>query len=154
MSIESVMLSNHLSHPLPSPLLLPSVSYRVFYYESALCIRWPKCWSFSISPSHVYSGLISFRIDWPDLLQPKELLRVFSSTTIQKHQFFGIWPSLSSNWHPHMTTGKTIALLKVYSIQGDFIWGFGLHPYNQGKTRLYWVRLGPKSNNWYLYKRR
>ena len=66
-----------------------------------------------------------------------------------------LWHSaLSSNWHLHMTTGKTIGLLKVYSIQSDFIWGFGLHQYNQGKMRSYWVRLGPKSNNWYPYKRR
>ena len=64
MSIESVMLSNHLFHPLPSPLLLPSIfpSNRGFYNESALRIRWPKCWSFSICPSHEYSGLISFRL--------------------------------------------------------------------------------------------
>ena len=133
MSTESVMLSNH---PLLSPLLLPSIfpSNRVFYNESALHIRWPKCWSFSISPFHEYSGLISFRIDWPDLLLSKGLSRVFSSTTIQKHQFFGIRPSLWSNSHLHMTTGKTIAFLKVYNIQSDFIWGFGLHQYNQGKT--------------------
>ena len=71
MSIELVMLSNHLilCHPL---LLMPSIfrSIRVFFNESALCIRWPKGWSlsFSISPSNEYSGLISFRIDWFDLL--------------------------------------------------------------------------------------
>ena len=90
-SIESVMPSNHLilCHPL---LLLPSVfpSIRVFSSESALCIRWPSYWSFSfsISPSSEYSGLISFRIDWFDLLLSKELSRVFSSsTTTQKHWF-------------------------------------------------------------------
>ena len=72
MSIELVMLSNHLilCHPL---LLMPSIfrSIRVFFNESALCIRWPKGWSlsFSISPSNEYSGLISFRIDWFDLLE-------------------------------------------------------------------------------------
>ena len=70
MSIESVMPSNHLS--LCRPLLLPSVfpSIRVFSNESALCIRWPKYWSFSfsLSPSSEYSGLISFRMDWFDLL--------------------------------------------------------------------------------------
>ena len=68
MSIESVILSNHLilCHPL---LLLPSFfpSIRVFSSETALCIRWPKYWSFSISPSNEYSGLISFRVDWFDL---------------------------------------------------------------------------------------
>ena len=86
MSIELVIPSNHLilCHPL---LLLPSVfpSIRVFSDESVLHIRWPKYWSssFSISPSNEYSGLISFRIDWG-------LSRVFSNTTVQKHQFFGI----------------------------------------------------------------
>ena len=76
MSIESVMPSNHLilSRPL---LLLPSIfpSIRVFSKESVLHIRWPKYWSFSfsISPSNEYSGLISFRMDWFDLLQPKGL---------------------------------------------------------------------------------
>ena len=77
MSIESVMPSNHLilcwpcisSSVGPAPLRLPSVfpSIRVFSNESILCIRWPKYWSFSISPSNEYSGLISFRIDWSDL---------------------------------------------------------------------------------------
>ena len=69
MSIESVMPSNHLI--LYHPLLLPSSifpSIRVFSNESVLCIRWPKYWSFSISPSNEYSGLISFRMDWLDLL--------------------------------------------------------------------------------------
>ena len=90
MSIESVMPSNHLI--LCRPLLLPSIfpSIRVFSSESVLCIRWPKYWSFSfsISPSNEYSGLISFRIDWFDLLAAKGLSRVFSNTTVQKHQFF------------------------------------------------------------------
>ena len=102
MSIELVIPSNHLilCHPL---LLLPSIfpSIRVFSNESALCIRWPKYWSFSfsISPSNEYSGLISFRMDWLDLLESKGLSRVFSKTTAQKHQFFGAQPSLSSNCH-------------------------------------------------------
>ena len=92
MSIESVMPSNHLilCHPL---LLLPSIfpSTRVFSNESALCIRCPKYWSFSfsISPSNEYSGLISFRMDWLAVLLSKGLSRVFSNTTAQKHQFFG-----------------------------------------------------------------
>ena len=72
--------------------LLPSVfpSIRVFSNESVLCIRWPKYWSFSfnISPSNEYSGLISFTIDWLISLQPKGFSRIFSNTTIQKHQFF------------------------------------------------------------------
>ena len=92
MSIESVMPSNHLilCHPL---LLPPSIfpSIRVFSNESALHIRWPKYWSFSfsISPSNEYSGLISFRMDWLDILAVQGLSRVFSNTTVQKHQFFG-----------------------------------------------------------------
>ena len=86
MSIESVMLSNHLI--LSSPLhILSSIfpSIRIFSSESAICIRWPKCrsFNFSISPSNEYSGLISFRIDWLYLLDVQETPRVFSSTTVQ-----------------------------------------------------------------------
>ena len=92
MSIELVMPSNHLIIR-RSLLLLPSTfpSIRVFSEESVLCIRRPKYWSFSfsISPSNEYSGLISFRIDWLDLLAVKGLSRVFSNTTVQK-QFFSI----------------------------------------------------------------
>ena len=102
MSIESVIPSNHLI--LCCPLLfLPSVfpSIRVFSDESTLHIRWPKYWSFSISPSNEYSGLISFRIDWFDLLQSKGLSRVFSNSTVRKHQFFGAQPSLLSSSHIH-----------------------------------------------------
>ena len=84
-------------------LLLPSVfpSIRVFSNVSALLIRWQKYWSFSfsISPSNEYSGLISYRIDWFDLLAVQELSRVFSSTTLQKHQFFSTQPSLWSSSH-------------------------------------------------------
>ena len=98
MCFESVMPSNHLilCYPL---LLLPSIfpSIRVFSNESVLLIKWPKCWSFSISPSNEYSGLISFRklglTGWISL-QSKGLSRVFSNTTVQKHQFFGAQPSL------------------------------------------------------------
>ena len=91
MSIESVMTSSHLilCHPL---LLLSSIfpNIRVFSNESTLCIRWPKYWSFSfsISPSNEYSGLISFRMYWLDFLASKGPSRAFSNTTIQKHQFF------------------------------------------------------------------
>ena len=103
MSIESVMASNHLILCCPL-LLLPSVfpSIRVFSNESALHIRWPEYWhfSFSISPSHECSGVI-FRIDWFDLLLSKGLSKVFSNTTVQKHQFFGIQPSLQSISHIH-----------------------------------------------------
>ena len=99
MSIESLTPSNHLilCHAL---FLLCSIfpSIRVFSNESALHIKWPKYWSFSFStsPSNEYWGLISFRIDWFDLLQSKGLLRVFSSTTVWKHQFFGTQLSLWS----------------------------------------------------------
>ena len=77
-------------------------------------IRWPKSWSFSfnISPSNEHPGLISFRMDWLDLLAAKGLSRVFSNTTVQKHQFFGTQLSSQSNSHPYMTTGKTIALIE------------------------------------------
>ena len=97
MSIESVMPSNRLilCHPL---LLPPSIflSIRVFSKESVLCIRWPKYWrfSFNISPSNEYSGLISLRMDWLDLLTVLGLSRVFSNTTAPKHQFFGTQHSL------------------------------------------------------------
>ena len=114
MSIESVMPSNHLIlyHPL---LLLPSIfpSIRVFSKESALCIRWPKYWSFSfnISASSEYSGLISFRMDWFYLLAVqgtlKSLLQHHSSkaSILLCSAFFIVQLS-----HPYMTTGKTIAL--------------------------------------------
>ena len=92
LSVESVMPSNDLilCHPL---VLLPSIfpsTIRVFSNEASLHVRWPKYrgFSFSISPSNIYSGLISFRIDWFDLLAAKGLSRAFSSTTVQNHQFF------------------------------------------------------------------
>ena len=114
MPIESVMPSNHLiiCHPL---LLLPSIfpSIRVFSNESALCIRWPKYWSFNISPSSEHPGLISFRMDWMNLLAVqgtlKSLLQHHSSkASILWHSAFFII-HLS---HPYMTTGKTIALTR------------------------------------------
>ena len=92
-----------------SPFILPSIfpSIRVFFYDLALHIGWPKYWSFSfsISPSNECSGLISFTIDWFDLLAGQGT-QVFSNTTVQKHQFFGTQPSLWSNSHPYMTTEK------------------------------------------------
>ena len=104
MSIKSVMPSNHLILCRPLPLLssiFPSI--RVFSNESVLHIRWPKYWSFSfsISPSSEHSGLISFRMVWLDFLQSKGLSRVFSNTTVQKHQFFSAQLSLWSNYHIH-----------------------------------------------------
>ena len=105
MSIDSVMLSNHLilCHPL---LLLPSVfpSIRVFSGELALCIRWPKYRSFSISinPSMNIQGWFPLGLTGLISLLSKRLSRVFSSTTIWKHQFFGAQPSLWSNSHIYM----------------------------------------------------
>ena len=104
MSIELVMPSSHLILCCPL-LLLPPIppSIRVFSNESVLCIRWPKCWSFSfsISPSKEHPGLISFRMDWLDLLAVQGTLRVFSNTTVQKHQLFRAQLSLWSNSHIH-----------------------------------------------------
>ena len=116
MLIKSVMSSNHLIlyhlllHP---PLIFPQI--RVFSNESVLCIRWPKYWSFSFStsPSNEYSGLISFRMDWLDLLEVQgtfnSLLQHYSSkASILWHSAFFI-VQLS---HPYMTTGKTIGLTR------------------------------------------
>ena len=98
-TIESVMPSSHLILCLPF-LLLPSIHLRirVFSNESALHIRWPKYWSFSfnISPSNEHPGWTG----WISL-QSKGLSRVFSNTTVQKHQFFGAQPSPQSNSHSH-----------------------------------------------------
>ena len=112
MSIESVMSFNHLILCRPL-LLLPSIfpNIRVFSNESVLHIRWPKYWSFSISPSNEYSGLISFRMDWLDLLAVqgtfKSLLQLHSSkASIFWHSAFFI-VQLS---HPYMTTRKTWSL--------------------------------------------
>ena len=114
MSTELVMLSNHLilCYPLLLlPLIFPSI--RVFSSESVLRIKWPKYWSFSISPSNDYSGLISFRMDWLDLLAVQGTLK----SLLQHHS-----PKASILWHsaffivqlshPYMTTGKTIALTR------------------------------------------
>jgi len=103
-SFELVMPPNHLT--LCCPLLLPPLiipSIRVFSSESVLHIRWSKYWSlsFSISPSNEYSGLISFRLTSWISLQSKRLSRVFPNARVQKHQFFGIQPSLWSNSHIH-----------------------------------------------------
>jgi len=116
MSIESVMPSNHLILCCPL-LLLPSIfpSIRVFSNESALRIRWPKYWSFSlnISPPNEHPGLTSFRMDWLDLLAVqgtlKSLLQHHSSkaSILQLSAFFTVQLS-----HPYMTTGKTIALTR------------------------------------------
>ena len=100
MSIELAMPSNHLllCHPL---LLLPSsfLRIRVFSNELVLCIRWPKFWSLSTSPSSEYSGWFLLKLTGLISLQSKGLSRVFSSTTVWKHQFFGGLPSLWSISH-------------------------------------------------------
>ena len=102
-SIKSVMPSSHLI--LGRPLLLSPIppSIRGFSNESTLRMRWPKCWSFSFSiiPSKEIPGLISFRMDWLDLLAVQGLSRVFSNNTVQKHQFFGAQLSSQSNSHIH-----------------------------------------------------
>ena len=139
MSIELVMPSNHhiLCHP---PLLLPSIfpGIRVFSKESVLCIRvfsnesvlpirWPKDWSFSfsISPSNEYSGLISFRIDWFDLLAVQGTLK----SLLQHHSLKASSLQCSSAFfivqlsHPYMTTGKTIALTR-WTFAGKVISAF------------------------------
>ena len=116
MSIESVMSSNHLilCHPL---LLLPSIfpSMRVFSSESVICIRWPKYWScsFNISPSNEYSGPISYRMDWLDLLAVQETLKSLlqhhssKASILRCSAFFMVQLS-----HPYMTTGKTTGLTR------------------------------------------
>ena len=116
MSIESVMPTNHLSLCCPL-LLLPSIfpNNRVFSNESALPIRWPKYWSFSfsISPSNEHSGLISFKMDWLDLLAVQRTLKSLlphhssKASILLPSTFFIVQLS-----HPYMTTGKTIALTK------------------------------------------
>ena len=127
MSIESVMPSNHLilCHPL---LLLPSIfpSIRVFFNDSALCIRWPKYWNFSfnISPSNEHPGLISFRMDWLDLLAVQGTLKSLlqhhrsKASILRCSAFFIVQLS-----HPYLTAGKIIALTRwtfVSKVMSDF----------------------------------
>ena len=103
-SIELVMPSSHLILCRPLLLLPPTPpSIRVFSNESTLHTRWPKYWSFSlsISPSKEHPGLISFRMDWLDLLAVQGTLKSLLHITVQKHQFFGIQPSSQSNSHIH-----------------------------------------------------
>ena len=122
MFIESVMPSNHLILCRPL-LLLPSVfpSIRIFSNKSALHIRWPKYWSFSISPSNEYSGFISFRIDWFDLLAVRGTLKsllqhhCLKASILRRSAFFMVQLS-----HPYMTTGKTIALT-IWTFAGQVI---------------------------------
>ena len=137
MSIEPVKPSNHLilCHPL---LILPSIfpSIRVFSDESALHIRWPKYWSFSfnISPSNEHSGLISFRMDWLDLLAVQGTLKSFLQHHSSKASI--LWCSaffIDQLSHPYMTTEKTIALArwtfagKVMSLLFNMLSRFVMH---------------------------
>ena len=128
MSIESMMPSNHLilCH---APLLLPSIfpSIRVFSNESALCKRWPKYWSFSfnITPSNKHPGLISFKMDWLDLLAVQGTLKSFlqlhssKASILQCSAFFIVKPS-----HPYMTTGKTIDLTRYGPLLPKYVSAF------------------------------
>ena len=108
---DAIQPSNPLLSPSPLPSIFPNI--RVFSIESVLRIRWPKYWSFSISPSNEYSGLISFRTDWVDLLAVQgtlnSLLQHHSSkaSILQCSAFF-----IDQLSHPYMTTGKTIALTR------------------------------------------
>ena len=122
MSIESLMPFNLLI--LCHPLLLPSVflSTRIFSNESVLCIRWPKYWSFSfsISPSNEYLGLISFRIDWFDLAVQRTLM------SLQRHSLKAsvLWCSaffIVQLSHPYMTSGKTIALARQTFVSKQYL---------------------------------
>ena len=128
---DAIHPSHSLSSPSP-PAFNISQDQGLFSSESSLHITWPKYWSFnfSISPFNEYSGLISLRIDWFDLLEFKALSRVFSSTTVEKHQLFSNQPSLWSNSHihtwlleksyPYMTTGK-IQVISEYHKGDSFI---------------------------------
>ena len=116
LSIELVMPSNHLIFCRPlflPPSIFPSI--RVFYSESVLCIRWPKYWSFSfsISPSNEYLGLISFKMDWLDLLAVQGTVKCLLQHHSSKASI--LWCSASFTVqlsHPYMITGKTIALTR------------------------------------------
>ena len=111
------------SHPLssPSPPAFNLSQHRGLFYDSALCIRWPQCWSFSISPLTEYSGLISFRIDWLDLLAVQGTLKSFlqhhssKASVLQCSAFFMVQVS-----YPYMTTGKTISLTR-WTFVGEVI---------------------------------
>ena len=105
------------SHPLSSPFppALNVSQHQGLFNESVLRTRWPKYWSFSFSIclSNEYSGLISFRMDWLDLLAVQRTSRVFSNTTVQKHKLFSVQLSLLVQLsHPYMTIGEAIALIR------------------------------------------
>ena len=127
MSIESMMLSNHivLCHSLLLPSIFPSI--RIFSNKLALCTRWPNYWSFSISPSNEYSGSISFRVAWYDLPAVQGTLK----SILQHHSLKAsiLWHSAFFKGqlsHPYMITGKTIALT-IQTFVGKVISLFFIH---------------------------
>ena len=128
MSIESMMPSNHLilCHPLLLPSIFPSI--RIISDESALCIRWPKYWSFSfsISPSNEYSELISFKFDWLDFLAVQETLKSLLEHHSSKASV--LWCSaffMAQLSQPYMTTGKTVALtIQTFIGSEGAVWWF------------------------------
>ena len=121
MFLELVMPSNYLMHchP-PSPPAFNLSLIRVFSNESVLHIRWQRylSFNFSISPSNEYSGLISFMLTGLLSLQSKELSRVFSSMTVQKHQVFNAQPSLWSNFHIHIWLPEKTIAFKIWTFAG------------------------------------
>jgi len=141
------MPSNHLILCLPL-LLLPSVfpSIRIFSNESAFHIRWPKyrSFSFSTSTSNEYSGLISFRTDWFDFLLSKGLSRVFSNTTIRKHQFF-VTPWTWTNPSPKVISAL-LCFIPFWFIKGFlemlyFQMGWGLYKVTQEENVYFWKQI-------------
>ena len=126
----------HLSHPCRPLRLLPSIfpHIRVFSNEVTLHIWWPKYWSFSVSLSNEYSELISFRIDWFDLLVVHETLKSFSSITFRKNQFFSAQPFLMVQFsHLYMTTGQTSRFDYTDLFQHTFLPGVNYIPGNGNK---------------------
>ena len=132
MIIKSAMLSSHLIFCRPLLLLLPiPPNIKVFSNEWTLRMRWPKYWSFSfsISPSNEHPGLISFRMDWLDLLQPKGLSRVFPNTTVQKPRYFILVESifhLLLPWENKITNVFTFYSVLSCSVVSDSLWPHGL----------------------------
>ena len=150
------MLYNHLvlCHPLLFlSLIFPSI--RVFFNKLAVCIRWPKYWSFSLSinPSNEYSELISFRTDWFDLVAVQGTLKSLLKHHSSKHQFFSAQLSLWSNSHIHiwMTTGKTIPLTtwifvsKVMSLLFNMLFRFVVTSLPKSKHLLISWQLSPSA---------
>ena len=145
--VSDTIQPSHPSHLVPL-LLLPSTfpSIRIFSNESALSIRWPKYWSFSfsISPSNEYSGLISFGLTSLIFLQSKGLTRVFSNTMVQKHQSFGTQPSLWSNSHIHIWLLDAWPCNK-YTFICSKLWGFSW--FGSSVQLAQWLQTGPQDRD-------